>query len=108
MLYASADDFRMFCGDLGNEVTDDTLQRSFAKYPSFVKAKVVRDRRTNKSKGYGFLSFKDPVDFTRAMREMNGRSCVCLLQCVVMCDDLSLIIFSLHRCAGGAVDGIVS
>ena len=63
----------MFCGDLGNEVTDETLQRAFGKYPSFVKAKVVRDRRSNKTKGYGFASFKDPVDFTRAMREMNGQ-----------------------------------
>ncbi|XP_059143349.1 RNA-binding protein 42-like [Physella acuta] len=67
------DDFRMFCGDLGNEVTDETLVRAFNKYPSFLKAKVVRDRRTNKTKGYGFVSFKDPVDFTRAMREMNGK-----------------------------------
>ncbi|KAI8733786.1 cytokinesis protein sepA [Biomphalaria glabrata] len=66
------DDFRMFCGDLGNEVTDETLVRAFNKYPSFLKAKVVRDRRTNKTKGYGFVSFKDPLDFTRAMREMNG------------------------------------
>ncbi|KAH9524861.1 hypothetical protein Btru_028069 [Bulinus truncatus] len=65
------DDFRMFCGDLGNEVTDETLVRAFNKYPSFLKAKVIRDRRTNKTKGYGFVSFKDPVDFTRAMREMN-------------------------------------
>ena len=63
----------MFCGDLGNEVTDETLQRAFSKYPSFVKAKVVRDRRSNKTKGYGFASFRDPVDFTRAMREMNGQ-----------------------------------
>ena len=72
-LLASLDDFRMFCGDLGNEVTDETLQRAFSKYPSFVKAKVVRDRRSNKTKGYGFASFRDPVDFTRAMREMNGQ-----------------------------------
>ena len=63
----------MFCGDLGNEVTDDTLQRAFGKYPSFIKAKVVRDRRTNKTKGYGFVSFRDPTDFARAIREMNGK-----------------------------------
>ncbi|CAG5122838.1 unnamed protein product, partial [Candidula unifasciata] len=65
------DDFRMFCGDLGNEVTDETLVRAFNKYPSFLKAKVIRDRRSNKTKGYGFVSFKDPLDFARAMREMN-------------------------------------
>ncbi|XP_018336214.1 RNA-binding protein 42 [Agrilus planipennis] len=69
----SEDDFRIFCGDLGNDVTDELLTRTFNKYPSFVKARVVRDKRTNKSRGYGFVSFKDPSDFTKAMKEMNGR-----------------------------------
>ncbi|KAL3266471.1 hypothetical protein HHI36_010641 [Cryptolaemus montrouzieri] len=67
------DDFRIFCGDLGNDVTDELLTRTFNKFPSFLKAKVIRDKRTNKSKGYGFISFKDPADFTKAMKEMNGR-----------------------------------
>ncbi|XP_012254500.2 RNA-binding protein 42 [Athalia rosae] len=67
------DDFRIFCGDLGNDVTDEMLVRVFSKYPSFQKAKVVRDKRTNKTKGFGFVSFKDPQDFIRAMKEMNGR-----------------------------------
>ncbi|XP_011315494.1 RNA-binding protein 42 [Fopius arisanus] len=67
------DDFRIFCGDLGNDVTDEMLVRVFGKYPSFQKAKVVRDKRTNKTKGFGFVSFKDPQDFIKAMKEMNGR-----------------------------------
>jgi RNA recognition motif-containing protein len=67
------DDFRVFCGDLGNEVTDDTLARAFSKYPSFRKAKVVRDKRSMKTKGFGFVSFKDPNDFVKAIREMNGK-----------------------------------
>lgn len=66
-------DFRLFCGDLGNDVSDEVLVRTFSKYPSFQKAKVVRDKRTNKSKGFGFVSFRDPADFMRAMREMNGK-----------------------------------
>ena len=36
-------DFRIFCGDLGNEVSDELLAKAFRKYPSFQKAKVVRD-----------------------------------------------------------------
>lgn len=69
----SDDDFRIFCGDLGNDVTDELLTRTFNKYPSFQRAKVIRDKRTNKSKGYGFVSYKDPADFTKAMKELNGR-----------------------------------
>ncbi|CAH4037702.1 RNA-binding protein 42 [Pieris brassicae] len=67
------DDFRMFCGDLGNDVTDELLARTFGKYSSFQRAKVIRDKRTNKSKGFGFVSFKDPGDFIKAMKEMDGR-----------------------------------
>jgi RNA recognition motif-containing protein len=74
------DDFRIFCGDLGNDVTDEILTRAFSKYQSFLKAKVVRDKRSNKTKGFGFVSFKDPQDFIKAMKEMNGEyMCVSML-----------------------------
>lgn len=73
LLEWDSDDFRIFCGDLGNEVNDDILARAFSRYPSFLKAKVIRDKRTGKTKGYGFVSFKDPNDYVRAMREMNGK-----------------------------------
>ncbi|GMR43721.1 hypothetical protein PMAYCL1PPCAC_13916, partial [Pristionchus mayeri] len=66
-------DFRVFCGDLGNEVSDELLGKAFRKYPSFQKAKVVRDGKSNKSKGYGFVSFKSQEDYIRAMREMDGK-----------------------------------
>lgn len=66
------DDFRIFCGDLGNDVNDELLTRTFNKFSSFRKAKVIRDKRTGKSKGYGFISFKEPQDFIRAMKEMDG------------------------------------
>lgn len=69
----SEDDFRIFCGDLGNDVNDELLTRTFNKYTSFNKAKVIRDKRTGKSKGFGFISFKEPGDFIRAMKEMDGK-----------------------------------
>ena len=45
--------FRLFVGNLAGEVTDDSLLKAFAKYPSCHKARVIRDKRTTKSKGYG-------------------------------------------------------
>lgn len=51
LLEWDSSDFRIFCGDLGNDVTDEVLTRSFNKYPSFLKARVIRDKRTNKTKG---------------------------------------------------------
>jgi hypothetical protein len=67
------DDYRLFAGDLGNEVTDELLAKAFSKYPSLLRTHVVRDKKTNKSKGFGFISFKDPDDYVKAMREMNGK-----------------------------------
>ena len=49
-------DYRIFVGDLGNEVSDENLANAFKKYPSFVKARVVKDKVTLKSKGFGFVS----------------------------------------------------
>jgi RNA recognition motif-containing protein len=43
------------------------------KYKSFVKARVVRDKRTHKSRGYGFVSFLDAMDALAALKEVNGR-----------------------------------
>jgi len=69
----SENDFRIFVGNLGNEVSDEQLKQSFAKYPSFAKARVIRDKRTQKTRGYGFVSFLDSQDMIRALKEMNGR-----------------------------------
>lgn len=71
------DDYRVFCGDLGNDVTDELLTSTFEKYPSFVKAKVVLDKRAGKSKGYGFVSFKDPLDYAKAIKEWDGKYLGC-------------------------------
>jgi RNA recognition motif-containing protein len=34
---------------------------------------VVRDKRTGKTRGYGFVSFAQPKDFLNALKEMNGK-----------------------------------
>ncbi|CAL9219561.1 unnamed protein product [Arabidopsis halleri] len=66
-------DYRLFCGDLGNEVNDDVLSKAFTRFPTFNMAKVIRDKRTGKTKGYGFVSFSNPADLAAALKEMNGK-----------------------------------
>lgn len=66
-------DFRIFIGDLGNETNDEVLNKAFARFPTFNKAKVVRDKKTNKTKGFGFASFSDPIEGAKALREMDGK-----------------------------------
>ena len=66
-------DFRMFVGNLGTEVSDEIISSAFRKYKSFQKGKVVRDKRTLKSKGFGFVSFIEGADLLAALKEMNGK-----------------------------------
>jgi len=65
--------FRLFVGNLAGEVTDDSLARGFQEYPSVTKTHVVRDKRTNKSKGYGFVAFSDSDDYFKAFREKQNK-----------------------------------
>ncbi|KAL6999302.1 Polyadenylate-binding protein rbp45 [Sarracenia purpurea var. burkii] len=69
-------DYTIFVGDLAAEVSDYLLQETFkAHYPSVKGAKVVTDRMTGRSKGYGFVRFGDESEQLRAMTEMNGVVC---------------------------------
>lgn len=65
--------FRLFVGNLAGEVTDDSLLKAFARYTSVQKARVIREKRTQKSQGYGFVSFSDGDDYFKAAREMQGK-----------------------------------
>lgn len=66
-------DYRIFVGNLGNEVNDTMLIQAFQHYPSFQMAKVIRNTKNNKSKGYGFVSLGDPADGVKALKEMNSK-----------------------------------
>lgn len=66
-------DFRIFVGSLGNEVTDAVLAAAFQRFPTFQKAKVIRYSHNGKSKGYGFVSFGDQIEGVRVIKEMNGK-----------------------------------
>ncbi|CAL9243597.1 unnamed protein product [Arabidopsis halleri] len=69
-------DHTIFVGDLAPEVTDYMLSDTFKNvYGSVKGAKVVVDRTTGRSKGYGFVRFADENEQMRAMTEMNGQYC---------------------------------
>lgn len=66
-------DFRLFVGNLGNEVKDDDLMSAFKKYSSCQRAKVIRSRGHGGTKGYGFVSMSKPEDYLKALKEMHGK-----------------------------------
>ncbi|XP_010448184.1 PREDICTED: polyadenylate-binding protein RBP45C-like [Camelina sativa] len=73
---AEGPEHTVFVGDLAPDVTDLMLTETFkAVYSSVKGAKVVTDRTTGRSKGYGFVRFGDESEQIRAMTEMNGQYC---------------------------------
>jgi len=70
--------FRLFIGNLGNDVNDDDLEACFGNssalgVKSFVKAKVIRDHNTTKTNGVGFVSYSDAEDYMKAWKAMDGK-----------------------------------
>jgi hypothetical protein len=66
-------DYRVFVGNLAPEVTDNMLMQAFSQYGSVQKARVIRNLKTNKSKGYGFISFADAREGASALKEIHGK-----------------------------------
>ncbi|KAI4295881.1 hypothetical protein L6164_035879 [Bauhinia variegata] len=69
-------DYTVFVGDLAADVTDYMLQETFrSRYASVKGAKVVIDRLTGRTKGYGFVRFGNESEQVQAMTEMQGVLC---------------------------------
>ncbi|KAF1895515.1 hypothetical protein Lal_00044166 [Lupinus albus] len=69
-------DYTIFVGDLAADVTDYLLTETFrSRFNSVKGGKVVIDRLTGRTKGYGFVRFADESEQVRAMTEMQGVLC---------------------------------
>lgn len=62
----------IYVGNLSFQTTDDDLRQAFAPFGSVVRAVVVKDRATGKSKGFGFVEMPDNVEAGTAIRRMDG------------------------------------
>ena len=67
------DPMKIFVGGLNFETTDDDLRQHFEKFGEVTDCKVITDRETEQSKGFGFVSFSDSqtVDSILAQFEHN-------------------------------------
>lgn len=69
-----SDEGKLFIGGLSYDTTEQSLEESFSKYGSIAKVDVIRDRETDRSRGFGFVTFENPEDAKDAMAAMNGKS----------------------------------
>ncbi|MQL87721.1 hypothetical protein Taro_020270 [Colocasia esculenta] len=65
--------FNVFVGDLSPEVTDATLFACFSVYPSCSDARVMWDQKTGRSRGYGFVSFRNQQEAQSSINDLNGK-----------------------------------
>ena len=63
----------IFVGDLSPEIDTETLRNAFAPFGEISDCRVVRDPATNKSKGYGFVSFVEKHCAQTSIEQMNGQ-----------------------------------
>ncbi|KAJ2854905.1 E3 ubiquitin-protein ligase pub1, partial [Coemansia erecta] len=64
--------FPIFVGDLSAEVNDQVLAKAFSVFPSMSDARVMWDMTSGKSRGFGFVAFRDRADAEKAIAQMNG------------------------------------
>jgi RNA recognition motif-containing protein len=65
---------KLYVGNLSYNVRDEDLQQAFAQYGSVSSAKVMMDRDTGRSKGFGFVEMGSDPEAQAAINGMNGQS----------------------------------
>lgn len=63
---------KIYVGNLGYSVNNETLSAKFAQYGTVSSAKVIMDRDTNRSKGFGFVEMSSASEATEAINALNG------------------------------------
>lgn len=64
--------FHIFVGDLSNEVNDEVLLQAFSAFGQVSEARVMWDMKTGRSRGYGFVAFRDRAEAEKALSSMDG------------------------------------
>lgn len=64
---------KLFVGGLSWGTDDEGLRQAFSKFGNISEAKVITDRETGRSRGFGFVTFDSDSDAMSAMSEMDGK-----------------------------------
>ncbi len=62
----------IYVGNLSYNTRDNDLEQAFSMYGRVDSARVVMDRDTNRSKGFGFVEMANDTEAQRAINELNG------------------------------------
>jgi len=62
---------KLFVGNIDWGTTDEDLQELFAKYGDIEECVIIKDKFSNRSKGFGFVTFVNDDDADKAVAELN-------------------------------------
>ncbi len=65
---------KLYVGNLAYSVRDDSLQQAFGQFGTVTSAKVMMDRDTGRSKGFGFVEMGSDAEAQAAINGMNGQA----------------------------------
>src|SRR6187402_624551 len=65
---------KLYVGNLAYSVRDESLQAAFGQYGTVTSAKVMMDRDTGRSKGFGFVEMGSDAEAQAAINGMNGQT----------------------------------
>jgi len=65
---------KLYVGNLAYSIRDDDLQQAFAQFGTVSSAKVMMDRDTGRSKGFGFVEMGSDAEAQSAINGMNGQA----------------------------------
>jgi RNA recognition motif-containing protein len=66
-------EYRCFVGGLAWATTDNSLEEAFRSFGEVTQCKVITDRETGRSRGFGFVTFSDETAMLKAIDEMSGK-----------------------------------
>ncbi len=64
---------QIYVGNLNYRMTDESLRAAFEPYGEVTSAKIVQDRETGRSKGFGFIEMANADDADRAIAALNDK-----------------------------------
>ena len=65
----------MYVGNLSYEMSEEKLRNEFAEYGEVQSAKIITDKFTGRSRGFGFVEMNSDDEGKKAMEELNGKDC---------------------------------
>jgi len=62
----------IYVGNLNYNLSEDELEKVFSTYGEVASVKIIRDKYTDQSKGFGFIEMTNDADAQKAIDELNG------------------------------------